>query len=364
MSKSGPAVLLTIAVALIVPSGAQAAPVKQYVLKHPKHEHCRAHYVRKVEYVKRREHGHVVEVHGHVVKIRETVCVYVAPKKAVAAPPTVAPAHAVHLHAHVDPSFTQSPADPLIVTYSYSASAEQESNGVSEPIPSLPSGVLAFYSDGLLACSINVGGAITGGECAVDYSHFGQHSINAIYSSGEASATTGSETVAIEPPPIIPTTTTESVSGGACAVEEVTPSGGGPMVSARACTFTVTMDVAGQVPPPSSGVYKMLLTAEGHLIGGIDGAADCVVETMQELPTVDQRWEEGYGEDLSVWVRSANCSHSSPSEIGIPEPWSVSKTELTAYLEIPWTVLSKFGGATAPSFPNGWGASQSEPAPL
>jgi hypothetical protein len=37
---------LVVLVALAVPAGASA---QQYVLKHPKHEHCRAHYVRKVD---------------------------------------------------------------------------------------------------------------------------------------------------------------------------------------------------------------------------------------------------------------------------------------------------------------------------
>jgi hypothetical protein len=44
---------------------ASATTVKQYVLKHPKHEHCREHYARKIRTIK---------------KNRETWCVYVAPK--------------------------------------------------------------------------------------------------------------------------------------------------------------------------------------------------------------------------------------------------------------------------------------------
>lgn len=40
---------LTIALALATTAGA-----KQYVLPRPKHEHCRTHYARKVEKVKRR----------------------------------------------------------------------------------------------------------------------------------------------------------------------------------------------------------------------------------------------------------------------------------------------------------------------
>lgn len=46
-----------------------AASAKQYVLKHPSREHCKTHYVKKTETVKK---------NGH--KIKQTVCQYVAPK--------------------------------------------------------------------------------------------------------------------------------------------------------------------------------------------------------------------------------------------------------------------------------------------
>lgn len=74
---------VAVAVSLAFAGTAQATPVKQYVLKHPKHEHCRAHYTRKVETVQKREHG-------RTVKVKETVCVDVplkAPAKAVAPAP-------------------------------------------------------------------------------------------------------------------------------------------------------------------------------------------------------------------------------------------------------------------------------------
>jgi hypothetical protein len=49
-----------------------AAAVKEYVLKHPKREHCKSHYVKKAKTVHKRVHGHTVAVH-------ETVCVHSAP---------------------------------------------------------------------------------------------------------------------------------------------------------------------------------------------------------------------------------------------------------------------------------------------
>jgi hypothetical protein len=184
---------------------ATASAYKQYILRHPKHEHCRALYVRKITRVKRREHGRIVKVH-------ETVCIYIAPKpipNTTAKPPvttitgTTTTPPDVKLNVHLDPSFTQNPADPLIVTYAYSASTEEDNIvGAALIAPSLPSGVLAFYSDGMLACSINVGDNTSAGECTIDYSHFGAHAVDAIYSSGETSATTGVETEQIEPPPV------------------------------------------------------------------------------------------------------------------------------------------------------------------
>ena len=168
---------------------------KPYVLTHPKREHCRAHYVKRVE-----------RVHKYHRLVKETFCVYVAPKPsakiiippAKATPTTPNTPTAVRLRAHLDPSFTQNPANPLIVTYSYSASAEQE--GVKLATANLPSGVLAFYSEGLLICSMNVGAGVSGGECTIDYSSYGSHQVNVIYSSGESSTTTGTESVTIAPP--------------------------------------------------------------------------------------------------------------------------------------------------------------------
>jgi hypothetical protein len=186
--------VLAVLATLLVPAVAQAT-TKQYVLPHPKREHCRAHYVKKVERVKVREHG-------RTVKVRETVCVYVAPKKtpvkattpaattpAPTTPAPASPAPIVTLHSHLDPSFVQDPSNPLAVTYSYSASATETINGTPSPNPNLPTGILNLYSDGLLKCSINVGGSTTGGECPVTYSATGKHTVITTYTSGTLSAT-------------------------------------------------------------------------------------------------------------------------------------------------------------------------------
>jgi hypothetical protein len=71
------ALVLTVVILGLASSTASA---KQYVLKHPKHEHCHTRYTRKVEHVK---------VHGH--KVTETVCVYHAPSQPSVAPPAAQP---------------------------------------------------------------------------------------------------------------------------------------------------------------------------------------------------------------------------------------------------------------------------------
>jgi hypothetical protein len=192
---------LTAAVLLTLTGSALAAnPPKSYVL--PKHHRCRAHYVKRVEKVKRREHG-------RTIKVKRTVCVYVAPKVVPHVAPVVAGPSATvaspaspsfTLRARLDPSFTQNPSHPLAVTYDYSASAQRLTDGVSQAEPDLPSGVLELYSDGLLACSMDVGGSTGEGECPVGYSSYGEHTVIVVYLSGEASGTSGDESERIEPP--------------------------------------------------------------------------------------------------------------------------------------------------------------------
>jgi hypothetical protein len=82
--------ILAALVTLVLPAVAGATPAKQYVLKHPRHEHCKAHYVKKVETVRVRKAERRVEF-GRTVKVRETFCVYVAPKTAPAPPTLPAP---------------------------------------------------------------------------------------------------------------------------------------------------------------------------------------------------------------------------------------------------------------------------------
>lgn len=107
--------------ALAFPVGASAS-VKQYVLKHPKREHCKAHYVKKVERVKKREHG-------KLVKVKETFCVYRKPTPApVLAPaPTPVPAPAP------TPVPAPAPAPILTPTFTNVTTLELGGIGTGEP---------------------------------------------------------------------------------------------------------------------------------------------------------------------------------------------------------------------------------------
>jgi hypothetical protein len=79
--------LITASLALFFVLGGTALAAKQYLLKRPSHEHCKSHYVKKAETVKKHEGGRTVKVH-------EIFCVFVAPRvpTAVAPTPTTAPA--------------------------------------------------------------------------------------------------------------------------------------------------------------------------------------------------------------------------------------------------------------------------------
>lgn len=156
----------------VLAATAQATQVNspsRYTLRHPKRERCRDGFARKVVLSSR-------HVHRRRVTSRRVVCVrrISARREAPAA----------HLRTRIDPTFKRSPTNPLAVTYSFSASALE-----GEHAAPLPSGVLDLYSDGLLRCSINVGGTISGGTCAVTYETFGVHTVIVKLTAEAASAT-------------------------------------------------------------------------------------------------------------------------------------------------------------------------------
>jgi hypothetical protein len=138
-------------------------------------------------------HGHrkIVRVHGKIVYVHVRVTYLKTKHKLVCSttPTTPAATPVIALAAHLDSTFTQNPTNPLAVTYTYSASATETINGTSNSDPDLPSGILNLYSDGILACSINVGGSVTGSQCSVTYPNVGAHTVIVTYEAGELSNT-------------------------------------------------------------------------------------------------------------------------------------------------------------------------------
>jgi hypothetical protein len=190
----------TITIVLVAFAGcvavAHAATMhKPYVLKHG--TTCRI----------KGYHTHVVKKHGpKIIKCEWDV----SRKIVVPGPPVPATVVEPTLAVSLDPSFTQDPANPLDVTYAYSASATE--NGVSlNKQASLPSGVLEFFDNGQLVCSTAVGGDTTGGTCEVLYTAYGDQAVDVVYDSGSSSTTTGDETETIVPPATYSTTTTLAV---------------------------------------------------------------------------------------------------------------------------------------------------------
>jgi hypothetical protein len=173
--------------------------------------HCPRGYVRKLVRVRERRHG-------HVVRVRVARCVR---KKAVRPKPTVS------YRAGVDPTFTQSPTNPLAVTYAYSATATATVGGAATNLAAtdqLPSGILNFYSSVTpggprsLYCSTNVGGAISAASCPITYTETGTYQVTTEYIPNAASAVTETDTETI-----VPFGTTTSVSATPVACEHAPP---------------------------------------------------------------------------------------------------------------------------------------------
>jgi hypothetical protein len=314
---------LVIAVSVVLAAAATPAQAttKQYVLKHPKHEHCRAHYIKRTETVKKREHD-------RTVKVRETLCIYVAPTASAPntpgngtpatpttplAPITPQPTPVVTLASHLDPTFTQDPANPLVATYTYDASATQTVDGVSTPETNLPAGVLDLYSDGLLACSINVGGSTTGGQCNVTYQATGSHTVVVTYESGSASATA---TYAEQINPFA-TTAIESVSSDSCTTVKETAA----EIETK-CAYTVGASVfdSNGNPPPGEGEIRLEVSGKwgggevtAQPVLGIEtGAASCsiMLESMRYPKHEISYWGE------ARIVGSSGCAVRAGHELG------------------------------------------------
>lgn len=112
--------------------------------------------------------------------------------------PTVIPV----VHASIDPTFTQSSADNLHVTWAYDAGVDDGT---------LPTGVLSLSvtpaSGGLGpvgGCTMNVDSVTTGGTCTVELPQYGKYSVTVTFtgSSSTVAPATLSETDDVEPLPL------------------------------------------------------------------------------------------------------------------------------------------------------------------
>ena len=121
--------------------------------------------------------------------------------------------------------------------------------------------MLSLYSNGLLACSMNVGGTVTGGECPVSTS-IGTQSVVVIYTS---ITTTATETYTEQVEPFA-TSTTLAVSSS--------PDKAGTL-------YTVTAGVASATGYPlSDGTVELVATDANGVIeayAGLSPGASCTI---------------------------------------------------------------------------------------
>ena len=236
-------------------------------------EHVKVHgktvTKRVVVHVKKREKIHGKWVVREVVKYR-TVETCTIPSPVVQTPvgvvqtpvgvATTAAAPVVSYSAYVDPTFTQNPANPLDVTYTYDAGAISTLNSVTTDLGAtgqLPNGILNLYSNGVLECSTNVGGSVTGGTCEVIYGGYGAQQVITTYESGSSSATeTDTENIANPnpPPPVLSTTTVVNVGAEGSNYTPVSATvvdANGGAVSSGSVSYQLRLYWGGRMGSPS-----------------------------------------------------------------------------------------------------------------
>jgi hypothetical protein len=250
-------------------------------------------------------HGHtaVVRRHGKIVYVHVRVSYVVKHKKVCTTAPgatstPASPASVVTLHAHLDPSFTRSPTNPLAVVYIYNADATETIGGVTSPARNLPDGVLNLYS-----------------ECAVTYTTTGVHTVITTYTSGSLSATE-TYTAKVEP---FTTTTTLTIGGPFTC----------PGEPAECAAYSVSASAVDQNGNPVSPVWLSFFytTPKGEQKFGNP------IELPHGISTVEVRAGET---DVLLTANPGGVIGSSTRS----ETWSVS---------------AEYSGA------GGWSASQSAP---
>jgi hypothetical protein len=256
---------LALSIAWLV-SGATGAVAASKTTNHATYalhaKHCRADFVKRTE--RHRVHGR---------EVRYVACVYVAPKRTASGPSTTAPSTSgtnaavseigsgrATRRPSIDPAYVQDASNPLLVTWTYSA-------GVTDG--TLPLGTLSLtvYQHNAVAasggCTINVGGFVTGGTCALTLPAYGNYDVTVNYagSSSSVASTSSTDTEDIENPnSSTPTTTTTTLPPkpvphvgqtgpnisdgdpasfqGVDVVIAVVPTAGGPLPTGTVCAIS------------------------------------------------------------------------------------------------------------------------------
>ena len=230
--------------------------------------------------------------------------------------PTGSTSGAVRYSTKVDPTFTQSATDPYVVTYQYSADAIATTDNQSKDLGAtgqLPAGVLNLYTplspgqSAGLACSMNVGGSVTGGPCTVTYQQFASYTITTQYIPNGFNPTTSSDQVAIRP---------FSFGSGSVAITETQQEGGSIGAAqaecrsaqqagdpANGCTDHLTFTLTKATGPNGQSVTggDLHVTWQGMTFTAPSGQDDCHIN--------------GYGqvaEDIGIQGQptSADCSRA------------------------------------------------------
>ncbi len=190
----------------------------------------------------------------------------------VTTPPVTTSAPPTTTRASIDPSYTQNPANPLQVTWAYSAAA----NGGS-----LPDGTLSLtvYQSGQVGsaggCSMNVGDGVNGGNCTVTLPAYGPYQVTVTYDGSDPSVapatSTDTETISNPNSPTTPPAPTQTAISAAVTSSTTTQYVGPPPTylqatdtddaitatssdpdSSQTCTWTVTDTTTGQAVTDST----------------------------------------------------------------------------------------------------------------
>lgn len=280
------------------------------------------------ELVTRRE---VVRVHGRKVvkyvpvKVRDKVTSTVCAKPA----------------AYLDPTFVQSPTNPLSVTWCASVndtngktSPCQYDNGTTAPTtvtrdPSLPNGVLDFYigpvgSTAGLVCSTNVGPTVNYADCAVKLTQTGTYSVITEYLSGRIDSS-ASEQATISP---YSTTTTASIAQNASACSGglgTIDTGATPTSYCNAWTVTASsVDQSGNALNTGASLFWSLNGSTP--VGGYFSNPVTFVETAVPVTTPANSWR------MTLSVLGGSAPLTTATYTGEPDTWS------------PFTITAKYLG--------------------